>query len=147
MARADVGEIEKIIFPCGLYKTKARDISKMCNQLIENFDGEVPDTMEDLLCLSGVGRKIANLMLGDIFGKGGIVADTHCIRISNRLGFVKSENQVIVERELSALVPSEMQTDFCHRIVHFGRDICTARNPACERCFLADICKYVKEIK
>lgn len=145
MAKADVSEIEKIIFPCGLYKTKARDISQMCNQLIENFDGNVPDNMKDLLSLSGVGRKIANLMLGDIFGKGGIVADTHCIRISNRLGFVKSENQVIVERELSELVPSDMQTDFCHRIVHFGRDICTARNPACERCFLADICKYVKQ--
>lgn len=146
MAKADVEEIEKIIFPCGLYKTKARDISKMCNQLIESFDGKVPDTMEALLSLSGVGRKIANLMLGDIFGKGGIVADTHCIRISNRLGFVKSENQVIVERELSALVPKEMQTDFCHRIVHFGRDICTARNPECHRCFLAGICPYAKQL-
>ncbi len=146
MAKADVEEIEKIIFPCGLYKTKARDISKMCNQLIENFDGRVPDTMEDLLSLSGVGRKIANLMLGDIFGKGGIVADTHCIRISNRLGFVKSENQTIIERELSKLVPKEMQTDFCHRIVHFGRDICTARNPDCKRCFLADICPYAKQL-
>lgn len=146
MAKADVEEIEKIIFPCGLYKTKARDISRMCNQLIENFDGKVPDTMEDLLSLSGVGRKIANLMLGDIFGKGGIVADTHCIRISNRLGFVKSENQVIVERELSKLVPKEMQTDFCHRIVHFGRDVCTARNPECHRCFLAGICPYAKQL-
>lgn len=146
MAKADVEEIEKIIFPCGLYKTKARDISRMCNQLIENFDGKVPDTMEELLSLSGVGRKIANLMLGDIFGKGGIVADTHCIRITNRLGFVKSTNQVIVERELSALVPKEMQTDFCHRIVHFGRDICTARNPECHRCFLAGICPYAKQL-
>lgn len=140
MAGAECAEIEKIIFPCGLYKTKARDLKKMCVQLCENFGGKVPDTMEELLSLSGVGRKIANLMLGDIFGKGGIVADTHCIRISGRLGFTDSTNQTIVERELGRIVPKELQTDFCHRIVHFGRDICTARSPKCENCFLSDIC-------
>ena len=143
MAKAEVSDIEKIIYPCGLYKTKARDISKMCNQLIENFNGEVPDNMKDLLSLSGVGRKIANLILGDVFGKGGIVADTHCIRITGRLGFVTSTNQTVVERELDKIVEKEKQTDFCHRIVHFGRDICTARSPGCHECFLADICKKV----
>lgn len=141
MSNADVSEIEKIVYPCGLYKTKSRDIKKMCNQLIENFGGQVPDNMKDLLSLSGVGRKIANLILGDVFGKGGIVADTHCIRITGRLGFVTSTNQTVVERELDKIVPKEIQTDFCHRIVHFGRDICTARSPKCDECFLSDICK------
>lgn len=140
MAKATQGEIEKIIYPCGLYKTKARDLSKMCNQLIENFDGNVPDNMKDLLSLAGVGRKIANLMLGDIFGKGGIVADTHCIRITNRLGLVKSKNQTIVERELDKIVPKDKQTDFCHRLVHFGREICKARSPECDSCMLSYIC-------
>ena len=143
MAKADVAEIEKIVYPCGLYKTKARDISKMCVQLIENFGGQVPDNMKDLLSLAGVGRKIANLILGDVFGKGGIVADTHCIRITGRIGFVTSTNQVVVERELDKLVPKELQTDFCHRIVHFGRDVCTARSPKCEGCFLSALCKKV----
>ncbi len=147
MAKADTADIEKIIFPCGLYKTKARDISRMCNQLIENYGGKVPDTMEDLLSLSGVGRKIANLILGDVFGKGGIVADTHCIRISNRLGLADSTNQVIVERELDALIPKENQSDFCHRLVLFGRDICSARSPRCEECFLRDICPEIKKAK
>lgn len=143
MAKADVSEIEKIVYPCGLYKTKARDLSKMCNQLIENFDGQVPDNMKDLLSLAGVGRKIANLILGDVFGKGGIVADTHCIRITGRIGFVTSTNQTVVERELDKIVPKGLQTDFCHRIVHFGRDICSARSPKCEECFLSHICKKV----
>lgn len=140
MAEADVSEIEEIVYPCGLYKTKARDLSKMCRQLISDFDGKVPDNMKDLLSLAGVGRKIANLMLGDIFGKGGIVADTHCIRITGRLGFVDSTNQTVVERELDKIVPKELQTDFCHRIVHFGRDICCARGPKCSECFLSHIC-------
>ena len=143
MAEADVSDIEKIVYPCGLYKTKSRDIKKMCCQLIENFGGQVPDNMKDLLSLAGVGRKNANLILGDVFGKGGIVADTHCIRITGRFGFVTSTNQTVVERELDKIVPKEMQTDFCHRIVHFGRDICTARSPKCENCFLSDICKKV----
>ncbi len=142
MANASAEDIEKIVYPCGLYKTKARDLKKMSEQLLENFDGNVPDTMKELLSLAGVGRKIANLILGDVYGKGGIVADTHCIRITGRLGFVKSENQTIVERELGEIVPDDLQTDFCHRIVHFGRDICSARSPKCEECFLGDICPY-----
>lgn len=147
MAEADCEDIEKIVFPCGLYKTKARDLSKMCKQLCESFGGRVPDTMDELLSLAGVGRKIANLMLGDIFGKGGIVADTHCIRISGRLGFTDSKNQTVVERELDKLVPKERQTDFCHRLVHFGRDICTARSPKCDECFLNDICREFANAK
>ena len=103
----------------------------------------MPDTMEGLLSLSGVGRKIANLILGDVFGKGGIVADTHCIRISGRLGLTDSTNQVVVERELDKLVPKEKQTDFCHRLVNFGRDVCSARAPKCEECFLNDVCPKV----
>ena len=142
MAKADMETLEKLVFPCGLYKTKARDLKKMCMQLVESFDGKVPDTMEELLQLAGVGRKIANLILGDVFGKGGIVADTHCIRITNRLGFADSENQVIVERELDEIVPKQLQTDFCHRLVHFGREICSARSPKCSACFLADLCPW-----
>ena len=140
MAAADVGDIEKIIYPCGLYKTKARDLSKMCAVLADKYHGKVPDTMEGLLELAGVGRKIANLIMGDVFGKGGIVADTHCIRISNRLGFADSDNPVKVERQLDEIVPKNMQTDFCHRLVRFGRDICSAKNPKCGECFLKDIC-------
>lgn len=143
MAHSDVSEIEEIVYPCGLYKTKARDLSKMCNQLVNDFNGKVPDNMKDLLSLAGVGRKIANLMLGDIFGRGGIVADTHCIRITNRLGLVQSANQTVVERELDKIVPKKMQTDFCHRIVHFGRDICKARGPECDECMLSDICPAI----
>ena len=143
MANADVSEIEKLIYACGLYKTKARDLHKMCNQLVDDFGGQVPDNMKDLLSLAGVGRKIANLMLGDIFGKGGIVADTHCIRITNRLGLVKSTNQTVVERELDKIIPKEIQTDFCHRIVYFGREICKARCPECGLCILSDICPAI----
>ncbi len=147
MAEAETEDIEKYIFSCGLYKTKARDLSKMCKQIIENFDGKVPDNMKDLLSLAGVGRKIANLMLGDVFGKGGIVADTHCIRITGKLGLVESSNQTVVERELDKIVPKDMQTDFCHRLVHFGREVCTARNPACSECFLCDVCPSCEKDK
>ncbi len=143
MADAVPEELEQIVYPCGLYKTKARDLKKMCGELLSEHNGQVPDTMEGLLSLSGVGRKIANLILGDVFGKGGIVADTHCIRISGRLGLTDSTNQVVVERELDKLVPKEKQTDFCHRLVNFGRDVCSARAPKCEECFLNDVCPKV----
>ena len=143
MADAAPEELEQIVYPCGLYKTKARDLKKMCGELLSEHNGQVPDTMEGLLSLSGVGRKIANLILGDVFGKGGIVADTHCIRISGRLGLTNSTNQVVVERELDKLVPKEKQTDFCHRLVNFGRDVCSARAPKCEECFLNDVCPKV----
>ena len=143
LSEAVLEELEQIVYPCGLYRTKARDIKKLSKELLTDHNGVVPDTMEGLLSLSGVGRKIANLILGDVYGKGGIVADTHCIRISGRLGLTDSTNQVIVERELDKLIPKELQTDFCHRLVLFGRDVCTARNPHCDSCFLSDCCPKV----
>lgn len=143
LSEAVLEELEQIVYPCGLYRTKARDIKKLSKELLTDHNGVVPDTMEGLLSLSGVGRKIANLILGDVYGKGGIVADTHCIRISGRLGLTDSTNQVIVERELDKLIPKKLQTDFCHRLVLFGRDVCTARNPHCDSCFLSDCCPKV----
>ncbi len=145
MAKADVSQIEKLIFTCGLYRTKAKSIKEMSVKIVEEFGGKVPDTFEELMSLPGVGSKIANLMLGDVFGKGGIVADTHCIRISNRLGLVDGKTQSRVERTLGVLVPKREQSDFCHRIVLFGREICTARNPKCDRCPLGQngLCKKI----
>ncbi len=134
MALASQERVEELVKSCGLYRTKAKSLREMSKQLIENFDGTVPDDYDKLISLSGVGSKIANLILGDVFGKGGIVADTHCIRITNRLGLVKGTNQSVVERTLDPLVPKELQSDFCHRIVDFGRDICTARSPRCSEC-------------
>ncbi len=134
MAEADTEKIEKLIFTCGLYRTKAKSLKEMALEITEKHDGKVPDNFKDLVSLSGVGSKIANLVLGDYFGKGGIVADTHCIRISNRLGFVKSTNQTVVERTLDPLVPKDEQSDYCHRMVDFGRSVCTAKNPACDEC-------------
>lgn len=134
MAKAPQERVEALVKSCGLYRTKAKSLIEMSKQLIEKFDGEVPDDFDDLMSLSGVGSKIANLVLGDVFGKGGIVADTHCIRITNRLGLVKGDNQRIVERTLDPIVPKELQSDFCHMIVDFGRDVCMARNPRCNEC-------------
>ena len=134
MAEAPQERVEELVKSCGLYRTKAKSLREMSNQLIERFDGNVPDDYDSLMTLSGVGSKIANLILGDVFGKGGIVADTHCIRITNRLGLVKSTNQSVVERTLTPLLPKNIQSDFCHMIVDFGREICSARNPACEEC-------------
>lgn len=134
MANAPLERVEELIKSCGLYRTKAKSLVEMSKQLIEHFEGKVPDDFDSLMSLSGVGSKIANLVLGDVFGKGGIVADTHCIRITNRLGLVKGENQRTVERTLTPIVPIEIQSDFCHMIVNFGRDVCSARNPRCEEC-------------
>lgn len=143
MANAEPTALEQIVYPCGLYRTKARDLIAMSARLLEKHEGCVPDTMEELLELPGVGRKIANLILGDIFGKGGIVADTHCIRIAGRLGLVESKNPVVVERALDALIPKAEQTDFCHRLVQFGRDVCSAKAPQCERCPLNGVCPQI----
>ena len=147
MAECDIQELENIIKPCGLYRMKAKDIKESCRALIEKYNGVVPDNMDDLLTLSGVGRKIANLLLGDIYGLPAIVADTHCIRISGRLGFTseKEKNPVKVEKTLKKYVPEEEQSDFCHRIVQFGREVCSARSPMCENCFLSDLCEYNKK--
>ncbi|MBE6718877.1 MAG: endonuclease III [Ruminococcaceae bacterium] len=146
MAECDIQELENIIKPCGLYRMKAKDIKESCRTLIEKYNGVVPDNMDDLLTLSGVGRKIANLLLGDIYGLPAIVADTHCIRISGRLGFTseKEKNPLKVEKALKKYVPEEEQSDFCHRIVQFGREVCSARSPMCENCFLSDLCEYNK---
>ena len=134
MAAAPLGEIEKLVYSCGVYKVKAKNIRDFSAIITEKYGGRVPDSMEELLTLPGVGRKIANLILGDVYGKPAIVADTHCIRISNRLGLCDSKVPEKVERTLSALVASEKQSDFCHRLVQFGRDTCDARKPKCEAC-------------
>ncbi len=146
IANCNLDELEEIIKPCGLYRVKAKDIKMSCTDILERFGGVVPDNMDDLLSLSGVGRKIANLILGDIYKKPAIVADTHCIRISGRLGFVKEneKNPNKVEMTLKKYVPENEQSDFCHRIVQFGREVCCARNPKCEGCFLSDLCGHVR---
>lgn len=134
MANAPIGEIERLVYSCGVYKVKAQNIKDFSRMIVADFDGRVPDTMEDLLTLPGVGRKIANLILGDIYGKPAIVADTHCIRISNRLGLADSKTPEKVERALVEIVAPEKQSDFCHRLVWFGREVCDARKPDCEHC-------------
>ena len=143
MADGELSEIEEIVRPCGLYRTKAKSIKEACIDVRDRFGGRVPDSMEELLSLSGVGRKIANLILGDIYGKGGIVADTHCIRICGRLGMYpeSKKDPRHTESVMSELVPLEEQSDFCHRIVLFGREICTARSPKCSECPLATLCE------
>lgn len=150
VANADISHIAEIIKPCGLFNTKAQNIKDACMMLLDEYNGVLPDTMEALLKFPGVGRKIANLLLGDIFGKPSIVADTHCIRICGRLGMYDEDekNPTKVEKTLVPLVLPELQTDFCHRIVQFGRDVCTARSPKCESCPLKDICQsYIQKHK
>ena len=147
MAEADITELEEAVRSCGLYKTKAAQLKAACGILMEKYGGGIPSDMEELLALPGVGRKIANLIRGDIFGLGGIVADTHCIRISGKLGLSpKGEKDATkVERALDPLIPRGEQSDFCHRIVNFGRDVCSARSPACESCPLSELCADYKE--
>ncbi|WP_122789425.1 endonuclease III [Intestinibacillus sp. Marseille-P6563] len=140
-AEAPVEDIEDGIKTCGLFRTKARDLKACAQMLLTDFGGKVPDNMADLLRLPGVGRKTANLILGDIFGQPAIVTDTHCIRLSNRLGFVKNvKDPVKVETALRALIPPAESSDFCHRLVLHGREVCTARSAQCEKCCLASIC-------
>ena len=140
-AQAPEEEIAEAIKTCGLFRTKARDLKACAIMLLSEFDGKVPDNMEDLLRLPGVGRKTANLILGDIYGQPAIVADTHCIRLSNRLGFVKNEKDPVkVEKALRALIDPAESSDFCHRLVLFGREHCTARSPKCEGCPLGAVC-------
>jgi endonuclease-3 len=146
LADGDISEIEEIVRPCGLFRTKAADIKNECIRLTEVYNGVLPDTMEELLSFPGVGRKIANLLLGDIFKKGGVVTDTHCIRICGKLGFYPEslKDPKKVESILEKLIPTDEQSDFCHRLVLFGRETCTARSPKCETCPLSDICKHKK---
>ncbi len=142
LAEASVEEIEEIVKPCGLGHSKARDISACMKILWEQYGGKVPDSFEELLKLPGVGRKSANLIMGDVFGKPAIVTDTHCIRLVNRMGLVDNiKEPKKVEMALWKLVPPEEGSDFCHRLVYHGRDVCTARTkPHCDRCCLSDIC-------
>lgn len=144
IAYADVTDIMEIIRSCGLYKKKAENIVDSMRMLCERFDGVVPNDIDTLLEFPGVGRKIANLLLGDLYGMGGIVADTHCMRICGRLGFYEEgkKDPLFTERTMEKLVLRERQSDFCHRLVLFGREYCTASSPRCEECPLSEICKY-----
>ena len=144
MADADISELENIVRPCGLYRTKADSIKRACIMLRDDFGGVVPDNMDDLLSLPGVGRKIANLIIGDVYGKPALVADTHCIRICGRFGMYPTDmkDPTKVEMIMKELIEPAEQSDFCHRIVQFGRDTCSARSPRCTECPLADICGY-----
>ena len=142
MANAPVEDVENYIHSCGFYRQKAKDIVLACQMLLTEHDGKVPDTMDALLKLPGVGRKTANLLLGDIFGlPGSIVCDTHCIRICGRLGLSQGKDPEKVEKQLRAILPPEESGAFCHRIVLFGRQTCTARNPQCQNCPLAHLCQ------
>lgn len=141
-AEAELSELEQDVKPCGFYRTKAESIIGMAKRLIEVYDSRIPDTMEELLTLPGVGRKTANLILGDVYGQPAIVTDTHFIRITGRLGLTANKEPEKVERDLRPLVPPERSSDFCHRIVQFGRDTCTARKPKCAECRMQGICAY-----
>lgn len=140
-AEADVAEVEEYVKSCGFYRHKARDIVLACQMLRDEYGGVVPDTMEALLKLPGVGRKTANLLLGDIYHKPAVVCDTHCIRITNKLGLAKGKEPAKVEQQLWEVLPPEESSDFCHRIVLHGRAVCTARSPKCEACCLAGCCE------
>ncbi len=143
MAEAELSEVEALVKPCGLYHTKAASIVAAAKILVEQYGGQVPQTMDELLALPGIGRKIANLILGDVYGIPGIVADTHCIRINGRLGFYDAslKDPTKVEQILSGIVPPEEQSAYCHRMVLFGREYCTARSPKCSVCPLAGECE------
>ena len=142
MANADIAHVEELVHSCGFYKHKARDIVLACQMLLNTYGGKVPGTMEELLKLPGVGRKTANLLLGDLYSvPGSVVCDTHCIRICGRLGLSQGKEPEKVEQQLRAILPPEESSDFCHRIVLFGRDCCTARNPQCGQCPLTLYCK------
>lgn len=143
LAQAPAEEIEKIVHPCGLGKSKARDINACMKVLRDEYGGKVPDDFDKLLALPGVGRKSANLIMGDVFGKPAIVTDTHCIRLVNRMGLIDNiKEPAKVEKELWKIVPPEEGNSFCHRLVEHGRAVCTARtHPYCDKCCLRDICK------
>ncbi len=144
IASAELSDLERIIRPCGLFHVKAQNTKDACRMLVEEYNGTLPDTMEELLRFPGVGRKVANLLLGDIYHKGGTVADTHCIRICGRFGMYPEslKDPVRVERLMDALLPMEERCDFCHRIVQFGRDTCSARAPKCDGCPVVELCVH-----
>ena len=140
MASAELSRVEELIKTCGLYKTKAKDLIAIAKAITERYGGKVPDTIEELTTLKGVGRKTANLVCGDIYGKPAVVTDTHFIRLCNRLGLVETTNPLSVEKQMRKLLLPEKSNDFCHRTVLFGREVCTARKAHCENCVLSDIC-------
>lgn len=143
-ANARIEDVEEYVHSCGFYRQKAKDIVLACQMLMNDYNSKVPASMEDLLKLPGVGRKTANLLMGDLYGiPGSIVCDTHCIRICGKLGLSEGKEPEKVERQLRKILPPEKSSDFCHRIVLFGRDICTARSPKCSECPLAIHCKYM----
>ncbi len=147
-AEADVNEVAEIIKPCGLYKTKAESIVGACRRLLYDFGGELPKTIEELTTLPGIGRKTANLIMGDVHHLPAMVTDTHCIRITGRLGLTKEKEPAKVEQDLLKIIPPEEGSDFCHRLVLFGREYCTARNPKCGECPLKKfLSAYGKEFK
>ncbi len=143
MAKAPLERVEELIASCGLYKTKAKDLIGIGRGITEGFGGRVPDTIEELTSLPGVGRKTANLVVGDVYGKPAVVCDTHFIRIVNRIGLTDKTDPARVERELRAILPPDKSNDFCHRTVLHGRAVCTARRAFCEKCVLSEICKKV----
>ena len=142
-ADAEPEEVGKYIYSCGFYKTKSADIVNMCRMILDEFGGEVPDNMDDLTRLPGVGRKTANLIMGDVYKKPAVVTDTHMIRLSNRLGLVKTRDPAKVETEMRKLLAPEESNDFCHRTVLHGRDVCTSRRAKCDICCMADFCPKV----
>lgn len=146
LAAGELSEIERIVKPCGLYKVKAQNIKDECAMLVGEFGGIIPREMESLLRFPGVGRKIANLLRGDLYHLPAVVADTHCIRITSRLGFTPADckDPLVTERAIAAILEPTLQSDFCHRIVLFGREICTARSPKCAECELAKLCRFHK---
>ncbi len=144
---AEVSDIERIIFSCGFYRAKAKDIKGMALMIRDEYGGKVPDNIDDLTCLPGVGRKTANLIVGDVYGKPAVVADTHLIRITNLLGLVDTKDPKNVEFELKKILPPEKSNDFCHRAVLHGRAVCIARRPQCDKCCMRDYCKNYKSKK
>ena len=147
MAAAELSEVERIVRPCGLYRTKARNIIDASKRLVYEYGGVLPNTVEELVGFEGVGRKIANLIVGDIFSAPAVVCDTHCIRICGRLGMYPQSlrDAVKIEKILRKIIEPQEGSDFCHRIVEFGREVCTARSPACESCELSDVCQASKK--
>lgn len=143
-ANADIEELQEYIKSAGFYKNKSKNIIECCKRIVEVYDGKVPDTMEDLLSLAGTGRKTANLILGDLYGKPAIVVDTHCMRLSKRIGLTREEEPHKIEMDLKKIVPPEYQLRMCHQFVCHGRAVCTARNPKCENCSISEVCKSYK---
>jgi len=141
-ANADLEELMSIIHPCGFYKNKAKNIIASSKDIIERFDGKIPSEIDDLITLAGVGRKTANLIAGDVFGKPAVVVDTHCIRLSNRMGLVNEKDPVKIEFALKKILPPETSGHFCHQLVYHGREYCNARKPRCDECPVKEFCKY-----